>query len=576
MSHDPKRIARERQLDWLLEEALDGAGEVAGSRPVRARASTSMPVWLAAALVVLAVGVAFGVFALRDRRGGEDRNAAEAGRSRGAVDLPRVDLPNSDPPSEEPWHHCRGSDQLGDVPAGVTSLKCYGFDDEALARLARFAKLERLDLSGTSFDAASGLFLEPPITDAGVAHLCGLTSLRWLSLRGCLDVTGLTLGKLGQIPQLESLDLSGTGVVSKGISQLPKLDKLRTLELVGCKDFDGSSLADIATIRGLRELHLQGCPTVTADDVMQLAKLRELQLLDLRDCRGSLDRQRLVLTDVTNEQDEAAAPVGDGVGITDAAVAMLSDLPLRELKLGGCRALTNGVGAGLQRMSKLEALGLGSLPKTSAALLEQLPTGLLALSVSGNRQFDREGLKQLARFPKLLTLDLSGLPKVDDDVLTHVLTGMQLQSLRLDGISTMALVPASAAETSPRLSSAIGAALAKQRELHTLHAAFGGWLDADCAMQLAKLPKLVRLEAPGNPVDAAACTALARSPSLKRLILYGNETMTLDAVRALEPLSLEYLHLAGTKLSDDDVRKLTKTWQQATVVLPNGKTFLPR
>ncbi|MCK5942778.1 MAG: hypothetical protein KAI24_12450, partial [Planctomycetes bacterium] len=418
-------IARERQLDWLLDEALGGRAPATRTRGAAARpARPATPRWLVAALVLLAIGAAVGV-AIHE--GAADR------RDRPAMRDP-VDAPQDPQPTIE-WFDCRSPAQLDEVPADVVNLRGHDFDDAAVARLARFAKLQRLDLSPSVPDER-GVTRSVAITDDGVAALAKLDSLRWLCLQGCWRINGRTLGALATLPLLEHLDLSHTGVKTSGVRALATSPSLRELDLSGCLDFHGSALAAVAELPGLRRLHLYGCASLSADDVAHLAKLSGLRHLDLRYCLGYFRGQRAMIGDLLEgAEPEAAdqAPVEDGVGVTDTAVAALRDLPLEALLLQGCRALTDDVAASLRAMPRLRHVDLGDLPKTTTALLSQLPVDLQALSLSGDQHYDAAGLGALTRFGRLRWLDLTGIPAVDDALLAEVIAGKPLTRLGLGG-----------------------------------------------------------------------------------------------------------------------------------------------
>ncbi|MFY9341106.1 MAG: hypothetical protein WAT39_01365, partial [Planctomycetota bacterium] len=233
--------------------------------------------WLAAAIAVLAAGAATTVAVLqRGEAGGVGDGSA---------------APVQEPAAEPVWHECHGPAAIADVPADVTALRCFDFDDAACVRLAAFTKLEHLDLSGMDVDAR-GVSRAPQITDAGVRSLASLTALRSLSLASCHEMKGEGLAVLEAMPHLEHLDLTYSGVESPAIERLPRLPSLRTLVLSHCMNFHGRSLEAVANIPGLRRLELRACTTLSAKDVLHLAKLKELRHLDLRDCQGRFRGQR--------------------------------------------------------------------------------------------------------------------------------------------------------------------------------------------------------------------------------------------------------------------------------------------
>jgi len=536
-------IARERQLDWLLAEVL-GEPPRAAARSTRA-AST----WLTAALVLLATGVAFAVAWLNEP---------------GAV----TPQPAQEPP-EPAWHECHGPGELDAVPADVVNLRCFDFDDAALDGLSRLERLERLDLSGMDADER-GVSTMVQITDAGVAKLATLTSLRWLSLAGCQNVKGATLGALRAIPQLEHLDVGQTSMVSESFVHFAQLPSLRSLVLSRNLAFHGRSLAEIARLPGLRRLELAGCSTVSAKDVAQLANLRELTYLDLTDCMGTFRGQKgmvVKLEDVTG-QDLPPPPVEDGVGVTDEAVAALRELPLETLKLYGCVSLTDDVAGSLRAMPKLRHLDIGDLRRTTAAILTALPRGLRSLSLDGNHNYTASGLRALRRFPELTELGLNGLKHVDDDLLAEVLTGKPLTTLRIGGTPRLIDARGPSAAHRPKLTPRTAATLAQLRTLRTLDVSYADWLDAPVFDALGALSELQELECRSADVPKAATKGLRASRSLRRVSFLFCSRLDVDSVRALVGLPLAELDLYGTKLEMDAVRRLAPSFPGCRVRTP--------
>src|SRR5262249_49502563 len=153
-------------------------------------------------------------------------------------------------PAQQPagpaWRECHGAGALDQMPADVTALRCFDFDDAACARLARLPQLEHLDLSGIDVNDA-GYAVSSPITDAGVRARAPLVGLRWLSLSGCGNLKGDGLRALEVMPRLEHLDLTYPGIETPAVERLARLPSLRSLSLASCLCFHGRALAAIAT-----------------------------------------------------------------------------------------------------------------------------------------------------------------------------------------------------------------------------------------------------------------------------------------------------------------------------------------
>lgn len=541
-------IARERQMDWLLAETLGG------STTGRAHAMRERWRWFAAAMMVLAVGTAFAVAVLRDRDGG----ARQA----------------QDPAREPQWHEAHGPAALADVPADVVNLRCFDFDDAALAQLSRFEKVERLDLGNTDLDDR-GYAKALQITDAGVAHLGKMRNLRWLSLQRCHEVKGEGLRALEAIPMLEHLDLTYSGVESPAIERLPRLTSLRELTLTACMNFHGRSLAEVAKITGLRRLELRACTTLSSQDILPLAELTELRHLDLRDCNGRFSGQRDA-GPPTGGGEPPPPPVEDSIGITDASVAVaVAKLPLETLLLGGSVSLTDRVGKVLAGMRTLRHLDLHHLPNTTAALLGQVPPDLESLALDENVQFDGAALRSLPPLPRLRELGLSGLQTITVEDLEALLKGKSLHVLRLGGPSP---IGKSAAGPTPPvrsgLTAAAGAVVAGQRELRRLDLTNAKWVNAAFFAALVPLTELADLDLTlSSAYTAEALAPLARCPALRSVKLAWCNRLDAAALRALAGAPLQQLDLYGTNLAVDDVREIAKSWPGCMVTMPKGNRY---
>lgn len=544
-----KEIAAERQLDWLLGERL-GRGPVGAAPP---RAATRHPL-LVAALVALALGAAFGVglMARGDQAGEGEVVPAQGEAIR--------------------WHDAHGPAAADTIPADVVNLRCYDFDDAAVAKLARLQSLERLDLSGMDVNA-KGYAVSLPITDEGVRHLGGLTRLRWLSLEQCHAVTGATLTVLEGLPQLEHLDLTFTDVRSEAVERLPRLPALRELALSYCMSFHGRSLAEVARIPGLRRLELNGCVTLAAVDVAKLGALHELRYLDLRDCQGRFRGQTMSMGD-----EPVDVPKQDGIGVTDAAIAALTDLPLQTLLLGGCEALTDAVGPSLAEFAKLRELDLGGLPKVTPAVLARLPRGLQVLSLDGNTTWSKPGLAALGGFRELRELGLRGVQGFDDAALEALLAKVRLQTVRLGGVHIRDFDPSPRAPVRPGLTAAAALALAGHESLRSIELGYTPWVDREVLARFAAMEGLEELILTENGGMAGGALAeLARSRSLLRLDLRGCRTLTVEDLAACVGPPLVELNLQATRLPAARVRELAPRFPGCTIVLSDGQRMqVPR
>jgi hypothetical protein len=536
-------IAQQRQLDWLL-------GEVLGSEAVRARAPAAhLRPWLAAALLALGLAAAFGTALLRDE----------------SASAPAQE-PVPEPVETIEWYECHGPARIDQIPADVVNLKCFDFDDAAMVHLGHFAKLLRLDLSGMDVNER-GYAVSLKITDAGLFHLNGVLQLRWLSLAGCHEVKGPGLRALENLPQLEHLDLTYSGVESPAIERLPELFSLRELSLSHCMNFHGRSLAEVAKVAGLRRLALRGCTTLAAADVMPLAKLTQLRHLDLRDCQGRFRGQRASGFG-TDDEEPPPPPVEDGIGITDACLAALGDLKLETLLLGGSESLTDAIGATLAKMTTLRTLDLSNLPKTTNAVLADVPDSLTSLRLDDNHQFTDAGLRALPALPALRELGLGASPELSDRGIADLLAGRRLAVLALGGVQSATKVGELFRRT---LAGELVDAVATQRELRSLDLQRTR-VDSRTLRRIAALPALAELNLTSSIVLPGGLDELARATTLHSLNLTWVEGVAVGDLGRTAP-NLRQLNLYGTKLDATAVREALASRHELAITMPDGQRY---
>jgi hypothetical protein len=135
--------------------------------------------------------------------------------------------------------------QLKTLP-NLTTLEVSVRSDGPALDLSGLLKLERLRI-GTVEQANSGS-KEPPLTDRDLSALAGLRHLRALFIKG--EFTDEGIAPLVRLPDLERLEISGSGISDRTLIALSKCGKLEYLNIKG-------SLMD----RGL--LALSNCRTLT-------------------------------------------------------------------------------------------------------------------------------------------------------------------------------------------------------------------------------------------------------------------------------------------------------------------------
>lgn len=233
--------------------------------------------------------------------------------------------------------------RLGGTSDGVTvKLGRTWVNDSELLELAAMPKLERLDLSHTRISDEGLLLLRPAkrirelnlryaeqITDQGMNAVKLWRELRVLNVRGTRIADG-TMAVASDLPQLESLDVTGTSITENGLDSLVPMVKLKRLEI--------------------------GRNRIRDESMAMLRLLTDLEWLDLSGPRGVNRNQR-------REANALALPLV-------AAIAELSRL--RVLKLGHLNIDAEGLAILAAKLGSVERLGLELCPRVDDAALKVL------------------------------------------------------------------------------------------------------------------------------------------------------------------------------------------------------------
>ncbi len=129
-----------------------------------------------------------------------------------------------------------------------------GLSEAELALVGRFPRLEKL-------------YYDPfrsSVTDAGLAHMDGLTRLKELDLSGT-DITDAGLVHLRRMASLQELNLSDTLITDAGLFYLRGLTNLQTLKLRNTK----VSETGVMHLKTLTNLQLLDCSETNVDFVAQ-------------------------------------------------------------------------------------------------------------------------------------------------------------------------------------------------------------------------------------------------------------------------------------------------------------------
>jgi len=190
---------------------------------------------------------------------------------------------------EGPVASLRGAEALVDLQVWAP------VGDAALARVAELTSLEWLYLDGEL------------LTDAGLAHLARLTTLRALDVRGAPAVTDRGAAALGAAKALTRLSLTRCrGVHGECFASLPA--SLEALDMASCALVD-EHLAELARLKQLRALNISGTKVTNAGLSSLSGLLPALEELELDRTRvtaaGLADLPPAMLRAVSMSYDES-------------------------------------------------------------------------------------------------------------------------------------------------------------------------------------------------------------------------------------------------------------------------------
>jgi hypothetical protein len=142
--------------------------------------------------------------------------------------------------------------------------------DEVLAQIGHLSRLKFLT------------FIRAPVTDAGLAHLKGLSNLESFMLRGRNEVTDAGVAHLARMISLKGLYLENSRISDGGLSYLGGLTGLETVNFGGTQIGD-AGLAHLDGLTRLENLGLDGTKVTDAGIVHLLRNRTILKGLYLSD-----------------------------------------------------------------------------------------------------------------------------------------------------------------------------------------------------------------------------------------------------------------------------------------------------
>jgi hypothetical protein len=374
-------------------------------------------------LLVLVLAVVLGLFV---RRAQVQREAVAAIRQSGGTvyydwqqthgkpGQPVVD-PMAEPIAPKWLVELLGVDYFGDVMWAVPGKQ--GTDD-TMAHVGRLPKLISVGISQS--DA---------ITEAGIAHLAGLSDLEMVNFKG-LKGTGAALAYLRGHTKLKRLHIDGVLVTDADLVHLDGLTSLEWLNLPSTQVSD-AGLVHMERLVNLRQLVLNDT-RVVGPGLAHLKGMAQLEGLHLartlvRDLSSlpPLPRLESLTLDDTEVDDSQMPSVArfpaldrlnlNHTGVTDVGLVALQGAKgsLRGLFLTGTK-VTDAAAPALLKLEHLAGLSLADT-KITDATLDQLSglNGLRALDVSQTAVTD-EGIARLRKaLPRLKVTNKAGAARAN-------------------------------------------------------------------------------------------------------------------------------------------------------------------
>jgi serine/threonine protein kinase/Leucine-rich repeat (LRR) protein len=382
--------------------------------------------------------------------------------------------------------------------------------DAGLAQLESLTQLDNLWLGGTR------------ATESGLAHLRGLTKLRIMNLTS-LPVTDAGLARLYTLKNLQHLVLDRTHVTDAGLVSLKMFPKLYSLYL-GETGVTDAGLAHLRDLPNLRVLGLYGLKGVSDSAVPTLARLRNLEEVDLRGTRLSIKGLGAL---------KAAAP---SVRITWSEPNVLTARAI--LAAGGYIAVRLEQ-SGMERYVK----AIGDLPSESFQITQARLVGSRAVLDELLAALGSPSIKALA------ALNLSGTAIGDADLeRLKPLAGLQQLNLEHTRITD--------------------AGLASLKGLTAMQVLV---LDGDAIrgpglLHLRELSELTELRIGCPDLTQTFLVDLAGLKKLDRLSLTGS-SFSDEGVAHLAPLTqLKELDLRGTQVTNAGVKKLHTSLPKCRII----------
>ena len=310
--------------------------------------------------------------------------------------------------------------------------RCMGLTPAVLCRvLSDKAKLDTLLLDWC-----------PSVTDAVLAAIPNEAPIQRLGLQDCAKLTDAAVSRIARLSRMQELDLyvsveeqGADSVTADALAAIGQLKALMRLSLSGRAGADEAVLAALSASRTLTELHLARCTGVNSGGLGHLGALSSLRTINLVGCGG--------VTDVAIEQLAARKTLervhlNECIRITNRSVAALATCPLIVLTLDNCTTLSGEGLAKLAYCGSLIGLGLSGIPSVDDSVLSKLVSlkHLESLSLANTGVTD-VGLSYLPKSNSITSLILAGCSQISDEGIVAL---GEMKSLKYLGLSQCPLV----------------------------------------------------------------------------------------------------------------------------------------
>ncbi|HUF48683.1 MAG TPA: hypothetical protein VMM93_12780 [Vicinamibacterales bacterium] len=185
-----------------------------------------------------------------------ERHVAALPRGRTIIAKPVAMYATSDAADEDVATRSRDWDEVTDLMRARRLERLHAVGQMTDAVLDRVSRLDHI----TRLDLGGSKAL----TDEGLRYLARLPNLRHLNLGGCTGITDAGLQVLRHLPALEAIELTWTRITDDGVAHLSVCERLRAVDLSATRSGDGAiralagkvNLADLRTGIGVTDAGL--------------------------------------------------------------------------------------------------------------------------------------------------------------------------------------------------------------------------------------------------------------------------------------------------------------------------------